>query len=254
MNKLIFFTCVCISLFLAACGDNSNSVEPPLEESSSSIVKSSSSTTAKKPSSSSSAKSSSNKKVSSSSFMPGMVDPSTVVIDSMTDSRDGQTYKTTTIGSQTWMAKNLNFETADSYCYNDSTKYCSKYGRFYSWAAAKTACPTSWHLPTKAEFETLFTAVGGSSIAGKMLKSSTDGWFRNGEGTDAYSFSAFPAGRRFDYRYFFFELFNAFFWSSTEFDSDYAYYLSLSCDNDEAYLLHGQRKAYGHSVRCVKDE
>ena len=131
---------------------------------------------------------------SSSSVTPQSSDSETSVsTGTMTDSRDGQTYKTVTIGSQTWMAENLNYETSNSYCYNDSASYCIKYGRFYIWEAATTACPEGWHLPTKAEFKTLFTAVGGELIAGQKLKS-TSGWndYRgeSGNGTDAFAFSA----------------------------------------------------------------
>ena len=206
-----------------------------------------------------------------------MVDPSTVVIDSMTDSRDGQTYKIVTIGTQTWMAQNLNYETANSYCYRDTPSNSTKYGRLYTWAAAmdsagtwssngkgcgygstcsptgtvRGVCPTGWHLPTKAEFETLFSAVGGQSIAGKMLKS-TSGWNSSGNGTDDYSFSALPAGYRGNNGGYGYEGYYADFWSSTEYNSYYAYEMYLYYNYDDAHLNYGY-KNYGFSVRCVKD-
>jgi len=172
----------------------------------------------------------------------------------MTDSRDGQTYKTVTIGTQTWMAENLNYETANSYCYDDNASYCSKYGRLYTWAAATTACPESWHLPTKAKFETLFTAVGGQSTAGKMLKSAT-GWTAYGGITneDAFAFSALPAGMRFSNLGYYYEGYNAFSWSSTEDYGGGVYLMHLYYDNDGAGLLSDDRKCYGYSVRCLKD-
>ena len=57
-------------------------------------------------------------------------------------------------------------------------------------------CPEGWHLPANSEWNALFTAVGGRSAADMMLKS-TSGWFDSGNGTDAYSFAALPAGYRY---------------------------------------------------------
>ena len=184
-----------------------------------------------------------------------VIDPAEVTTGVMTDSRDGQTYKTVTIGTQTWMAQNLNFETENSYCYDDKASYCAKYGRLYKWAAAMEACPAGWHLPTKAEFKTLFTAVGGSSIADVKLKSSS-GWYSGGNnvsGTDDYSFSALPAGGR-DYYcvWYFHEGNSAYFWSSTEDDSNNAYRMRLDSFDGYAYLER-YYNTYGFSVRCVKD-
>lgn len=169
----------------------------------------------------------------------------------MTDSRDGRTYKTVTIDNQTWMAENLNFETANSYCYKDSANYCTKYGSLYTWEAATTACPSGWHLPTKAEFEILFTAVGGKLIAGEMLKS-TSGWHDGGNGTDAFAFSALPAGYRDGAGYYDIEGLYVYFWSSTECDSGYAYHMTLSYSKVKASLKEGNMDD-GFSVRCLKD-
>ncbi len=244
MNKFTFIASVCAALFFAACGDDSSSVEPSLDESSSSVVLSSSSSSAVIPSSS-----------SVSSPMSSWSGGGAGAIGSITDSRDGQTYKIVTIGSQTWMAENLNYETANSYCYSNTPSNCTKYGRLYTWAAAKTACPTGWHLPTKAEFETLFTAVGDSSTAGTKLKS-TSGWNdcngKNGNGTDDYSFSALPAGLRDYNEDYIYEGYDAYFWSSSENNSDYAYSMYLNYSIGSAYL-YNYFKIYGFSVRCVKD-
>ena len=217
----------------------------------------------------SSKSSSSQRSVSSSSNK--VTEPVEVTVGSMKDSRDGHTYKTVTIGSQTWMAENLNYETANSYCYNDNASNCTKYGRLYSWAAAvgrsesdcgygyacplpsgniQGVCPSGWHLPTRTEWNTLFNAVGGYTVAGTKLKS-TSGWYNSGNGTEAFSFSALPAGYRDDLGYSY-EGFSAYFWSSTEYGSYYAYIMYLGYYNDDAYL-DGSFKNYGFSVRCLQD-
>ena len=198
------------------------------------------------------------------------------------DGRDGQTYKTVKIGDQVWMAENLNFETDKSFCYNDSVEYCEKFGRLYTWAAAmdsvgtwsangkgcgegvtcnvasmgsatlvRGVCPEGWHLPDTTEWSTLFTAVGGSSVAGTKLKS-TSGWYNSGNGTDAFSFSALPAGNRNSNGNYSHEGDNAFFWSSTEFNSNRAYHMNLYYGYDGA-LLDYSNEGNGYSVRCLQD-
>ncbi|MDD6092396.1 fibrobacter succinogenes major paralogous domain-containing protein [Hallerella succinigenes] len=177
--------------------------------------------------------------------------------DSFTDSRDGQTYRTVQIGNQTWMAENLNYHTEGSSCYGDKPANCQKYGRHYTWEAALNACPSGWHLPSMAEFDTLIATVGGVDVAGKVLKSKS-GWKSDGNGTDAYGFSALPAGVHFsdddfgdagsfgdagDY---------ANFWSTTEDSRLTADLMSLKYGDDRAYLYDGIQLGR-ISVRCLRD-
>ena len=192
----------------------------------------------------------------------------------LTDSRDNQTYKTVVIGSQTWMAENLNFKTDSSFCYNDSAEYCSKYGRLYRWAAAvgKTegdcgfehtcslplgniqgVCPNGWHLPNKTEWETLFAAVGGRSMAANVLKSTFE-WSYDGNGMDAFGFSARPAGIRYADGSFYGEGFFASFWSSIESNSYYVYGWPVGSNNRDAFLTDVIDKREMFSVRCLKGE
>lgn len=204
----------------------------------------------------------------------------------LTDERDGKTYKTVVIGTQTWMAENLNYADSINYpslkaqnsCYNNSLYNCAKYGRLYTWAVAmdgsgifstngkgceygKTCsptypvrgiCPSGWHLPTKTEFETLFTNVGGESTAGKMLKA-TNGWDSNGNGTDVFGFSALPAGRLDISGYFHYAGEEASFWIAKEFNFSDGYFLDLDYEYESARLGHNE-KDNAFSVRCVKDE
>lgn len=169
------------------------------------------------------------------------------------DSRDGKTYKTVKIGKQIWMAENMNYQTNNSYCYENDPANCEKYGRLYTWKAALNACPSGWHLPTDADFEILVANVGGEETAGKMLKSTT-GWNKDGNGIDAFGFNAFPAGARntniaggFSYAGT-----GAGFWSATENGESYAYFLYLGYHLENA-LLGNYDKISAYSVRCLRD-
>ena len=111
--------------------------------------------------------------------------PLTKQIGTFTDPRDGKTYKTVTIGNQTWMAENLDYKEESSQCYDQ------KYGRLYYWEKAKEVCPPGWHLPSSAEWMTLANFAGN---LGKLK--STSGWGRGyiDSGTDDYGFAALPGG------------------------------------------------------------
>ena len=168
------------------------------------------------------------------------------------DSRDGQTYRTVKIGNQVWMAENLNYKTFDSFCYEDEELKCVKYGRLYTWLAARNSCPSGWHLPGKAEFEFLLNAVGGKDIAGKMLKS-TSGWEDDGNGDDTFGFSALPAGYRDNEKKSYgVARYRARFWSSMENTNTTAYCMGLENADDNVELA-STYKYYAFSVRCIKD-
>jgi uncharacterized protein (TIGR02145 family) len=196
----------------------------------------------------------------------------------LTDSRDGQTYKTVTIGTQTWMAENLNYAVDSSWCYENSADSCAKYGRLYQWASAMAlpvayndalwggsdanhqgVCPAGWHLPTNAEWTVLGNAVGGENVAGTALKS-TSGWNEGGNGTDAYGFSALPAGCRYGDGFFNDVGDYAGFWSASEDGTGLAYNLNLDysarmyTDTDERNDYgSGDDGHYALSVRCLKN-
>ena len=124
----------------------------------------------------------------------------------LTDSRDGQTYKTVVIGTQTWMAENLNYAATSSVCPLENSAYCTKYGRLYLPGGASTYCPSGWHVPSLSEWTVLYNYVdanNGTEGVGKSLKSTT-GWYEAGTtvgkrmavatGKDQFGFSALPAG------------------------------------------------------------
>lgn len=70
---------------------------------------------------------------------------------------DGNSYTTKTFpDNKTWMTANLNINIPESYCYEDSVKYCKQYGRLYTWKAAMEGCKllgNGWRLPTNEEWQ-----------------------------------------------------------------------------------------------------
>jgi len=131
------------------------------------------------------------------------------------DARDKALYKYVTIGDQIWMAKNLNYAASGSKCgsvltgsgtlVDANTFTCDTYGRLYgSGVDLNNICPSGWHLPSNAEWNTLMRFVNSdcndnTNCAGVGTKlKATDGWNDfNGSsrnGTDDFGFSALPGG------------------------------------------------------------
>jgi uncharacterized protein (TIGR02145 family)/uncharacterized repeat protein (TIGR02543 family) len=191
-------------------------------------------------------------------------------VGTFTDSRDGKIYRKVTIGTQTWMAENLNYDVPNNttdVCYENSADSCAKYGRLYDWPTAMEACPVGWHLPSAGakgrdldEWQTLIHYVGDWGSAGEQLKS-TIGWYVSGydydycDITDEYGFSALPGGK--------YDMFGGEFsfngasyhgqwWSADEADPNKAWSFYLYYRNN---WVHNDISDWTEkfSVRCVQD-
>lgn len=206
---------------------------------------------------------------------------SDVVYGSLTDERDGQVYKTVKIGTQVWMAENLNYadslkdvvlQDGASFCYDNDSDNCAVGGRFYRWAAAmgllskynnsradttllkssnhRGLCPEGWHIPDTTEWNTLIATVGKGNAS--ALKT-TSAWLFDadsiGAATNSTGFSAAPTGV------------NAssgansqiLFCSTYQTYSDEFRYFSLSYSSN--LLYYGSRdKEYPCFVRCIQDD
>lgn len=157
-----------------------------------------------------------------------------------TDPRDGKTYKTVKIGSQTWLAENLNYDAGSgTYCYDDKSSNCAKYGKLYTWEAAKRAVPPGWRLPSKSDFERLLEYLDCKGNRYQQIINSS-------------GFNALLGGYRGSNGNFYGMGVDAYFWSSTERDYYNAWYLDVYSNSQEAYLGNND-KSNGFSVRCVKD-
>jgi len=212
--------------------------------------------------------------------------------DTLTDTRDGQQYPTVQIGTQCWMAKNLNIGAMvtdhfsgnlhthcsnngiiEKYCYNNDPANCAIYGGLYDWnemmgyvttSGVQGICPTGWHIPTDAEWCTLTTFLdatvncntwgySGTNAGGKMKATGTTHWYSSNTGvTNSSGFTALGAGYRSYYGNFYFLSYNAYFWSSSETSSTSGISRYLHC----YYATVGRYdyyKTYGFSVRCLRN-
>jgi uncharacterized protein (TIGR02145 family) len=192
----------------------------------------------------------------------------------------GQAYRTVRIGTQNWMAENLNYAVDSSWWYMNSADSGRKYGRLYTWAGLmnlpdtcgkascanliqpmhRGVCPSGWHVPNNAEWSTLAQAVSGSMDALTALKSRT-GWAGDGaeigNGMDSYGFQLLPAGLRVTGTGtdFMSAGYQSCLWSATE--KDPLQYWMPSPN----FVMQGGTGSFsyeswnaGYSARCVEDQ
>jgi len=181
-------------------------------------------------------------------------------------------YATVVIGTQTWMARNLNYNAVGSRCYGNTMTNCATFGRLYDWAAAmdldascnlstcseristkhRGICPSGWHIPSSADWDALAKAVGGAYTAGRHLKA-TSGWNLSDvpSATDKYGFSALPGGHG-ENGYFFYIGEQGSWWTSSWDNATLAYgrYMEYNYEILQYVTLY---KKLELSVRCVKD-
>jgi len=195
--------------------------------------------------------------------------------DTITDPRDNKKYATVLIGSQCWMAENLNIGTRidgagdqtdnsiiEKYCYGNLESNCNTYGGLYQWnemmqytttQGVHGICPPDWHIPTDGESTTLVNYLGGSSIAGgKMKEAGTAHWNPPNTGaTNESGFTALPSGYRYDNGNFLGLGNNGYFWSSSEHNT-YNAWLRVMYYNSDVVSRNFFNKNYGFPVRCIQ--
>ena len=188
-------------------------------------------------------------------------------------SHEGYEYSTVQIGDQCWFSENCRYlpevsppneeSNTDPYYYvydyqgadvveAKATENYETYGVLYNWPAVLTEgiCPSGWHIPSGVELYFLLDFLGGVSVAGNAMKS-TSGWTNNGNGTNSSGFNGLPGGKVFTDS--FDDLsFQASWWTYSSYSSSLSenFYLNYNLD----YAFTGTNyKENGFSARCVRD-
>ncbi len=194
------------------------------------------------------------------------------------DQRDNQFYAITQMGSQTWMAENLNYKTPASHCYDNDNAHCETYGRLYAWPTAmiidsasnstnvwpgsdslhQGVCPQNWHIPSETDFEILAGFVDGQDATpdnmGPFLKAQSSLWSVSSVSvhTDVLGFTALPGGRGLPDGTFENMADRSYWWSTTQDSGTLSYSINLYYD-DDTYYKENFDKTQQLSVRCLKN-
>lgn len=153
-----------------------------------------------------------------------------------------------------WTTKNLDVDAGQSYCYDDTQSNCRRYGRLYTWEAARQGCQSlggGWRLPTEEDWRRLATHYGGASDQSDdrgrsayqaLLAGGSSGFnalLGGGRVSDSAGYARVDA--------------HGLYWTATETDADKAWFYNFG---KGGLALHRQRegsKQMALSVRCVRE-
>jgi uncharacterized protein (TIGR02145 family) len=165
--------------------------------------------------------------------------------------RDGNGYPLKVLSDdKLWMTANLNLNLPNSYCYENLSENCRRYGRLYTWSSAREGCTllgADWRLPTDAEWWQLIKLYGGPTEDSKsvayqaLLLSGSSG------------FNAVLGGNREPGGVFARKDAHGFYWTVTENDSLGVWYYNFGKNSKALHQQDGGEKTRAFSVRCVKE-
>ena len=134
---------------------------------------------------------------------------------------------------------------------NIPTPIIGTYGYLYNSFAVNDVnfCPAGWHVPSQAEYITLSNFIGGTTVAGGILKETgTTHWASPNTGaTNDYLFSAIPGGYRYN------GIFDGLGLAGVYRTSD-SLLAILAYNSASIDLTNSAVDTYGYSVRLVKDD
>jgi uncharacterized protein (TIGR02145 family) len=196
---------------------------------------------------------------------------------------DGNVYSTVIIGTQEWITRNLDVTRyadgstiptitgtsnwaaaiAGAKCYynDDEATYRATYGTMYnSYALSNVAgfeylhkdgVNQNFRVPSNTDFSTLISYLGGTTVAGGKIKS-TSLWTSNVGATNESGFTALGGGYRTNVGGFAAINTQGIFWSSSFFDGNNRHFY-LSRNSNTQFTQGAQTFRWGLSVRLMRD-
>ena len=166
---------------------------------------------------------------------------------------DNNVYKTVHLAGKTWLAENLKYKMADSWCYEEKEANCNQYGRLYTWQAAQKACKTlengQWRVPSSKEWEKMINVFGGLRKAARsptvynaLIKGGKSklNVLLGGKYASSFSTKYMQLGNTGSY------------WSATAYNENLAWLYYFSFKEGRVGRVHYQKTDH-NSCRCIKD-
>lgn len=153
-----------------------------------------------------------------------------------------------------WMTTNLDADLPGSYCYEDNPSHCRRYGRLYTWEAARRGCASlrhGWRLPTNDDWLRLAAHYGGvsddSEDGGRSAFAALSSGGNSGLG-------ALLGGGRSESEEGYARLdAHGFYWTASERDSATAWFYNFGAGGRALHRHDDGEKDRAFSVRCVRD-